>query len=397
MARNKTLLTMGAALTAAVTICTIGTANADLAPTAGDAVGIGSDTVQNIGNFLADGDNQGNTGYNASGPKNRLVSFDATPDSNDRAGYLNGSTVTTPLALNPTIVLRQGLQPVQRPNGSGSGVAALLLDGAAHNIDYVRMSRLPKTIEQNTATSNAGVGALRVIKISTDDLGLAVSGVTTLGGFSTGVATNAPLGGTALTAAQIVNIYKCTTGFTDWSSLGGAAGAIVPQIPQTGSGTGDTFRTDLQALNGGVAVTLGSCVVIVEENDITTLNTNKNAIAPFSKGRKSLFDLGYFNNPANKYGTPQVALTSGVQFTAATNYTDTRNLYIVFRNSDTASSTKFQPGSSVNLIQDLFYNPTNVGGATPYVKGAAGQADIAAAGATPAYVDCGSGATVTTC
>jgi len=395
MARNKTLLTMGAALTAAVTICTIGTANADLAPTATDAVGIGSDTVQNIGNFLADGDNQGNTGYNSTSPKNRLVSFDATPDANDRTGYLNGSTSAALLPLNPTIVLRQGLQPVLRPNGSGAGVSALLLDGA-HNIDYVRMSRLPSVADQNTATSTPGVGALRVIKISTDGLGLAVSAVTTLGGVSTGVPTNAPLGATALTAAQIVGIYKCSVGFTDWSSLGGTAGTIVPQIPQAGSGTRSTFVADLTALNGGVAFTLGSCVQTVEENDSTTLNNNKNAIAPFSQGRKGLFDLGYFNTP-KAYGTPQTQLTSGVQFTATGTYFDVRNLYVVFRDSDKTAAAKFQPGGALNLVQELFYNPTNVGGVAPYVKGAAGQADIAAAGATPAYFDCGSGATVTTC
>ena len=389
MARNKTLLTIGAALTAAVTICTIGTANADIAPSAGDAVGIGSDTVQNIGNFLADGDNQGNPGYNASGPKNRLVSFDATPDGNDRAGYAQGSTAAAPKPLNPTIVLRQGLQPVQRPNGSGAGVAALIADGTAHNIDFVRMSRLPKVSEQNNGI--AGVGPLRVIKISTDALGLAVSAVTTLNGVSTGVATHAPLGGTSLTAAQIVSIYQCSTGFTNWSSLGGTAGTIVPQIPQSGSGTGDTFRADLQALNGGTAVTLGGCVQTVEENDSTSLNTNPDAIAPFSAGRKSLFDIGYFNNPANKYGTPQTQLTSGVQFTASTTYTDTRNLYVVFRDSDKTSTTKFQPGSSVNYVQDLFL------GANPYVASGAGAADIAAAGATPAYKDCGAGAGVTTC
>lgn len=388
MARNKSLLGLGAALTAAVTVCTMGSAYADLAPSAGDAVGIGSDTVQNIANFLADGDNQGNSGYNATFPKNRLVSFDATPDSNDRAGY-----TSTGGALNPTIVLRQGLQPVQRPNGSGSGVAALIADGTAHNIDFVRMSRLPKTTEQNAAIAAAGVGALRVIKISTDDLTLATSGVTTLNGVSTGVATHAP--SAALTAAQIVGIYQCSTGFTDWSSLGGTAGTIVPEIPQSGSGTGDTFRADLANLNGGTAVTLGPCVKTVEENDPGSLNTDPNAIAPFSTGRKNLYDMGYFNNPANKYGTTQQQLTSGVALNSTATYKDTRNLYIVFRDSDVSSTTKFQPGGALNKFQDLFYSPT--AGVTPFVKSAVGQAAITAAGATPAYVNCGAGAGVTSC
>ena len=379
MARNKTLLGLGAVMTAAVTVCTMGAARADLAPSLGDSVGIGSDTVQNIGNFVADGDNLGDSGYNGNNPKFRMISFDATPDGNDRAGYLNGSTPAAPVALNPTIVLRQGLQPVQRPNGSGAGVTALINDGAGHNIDFVRMSRLPKVTEQQAAVAAAGVGALRVIKISTDALQLAVSNTT-----------NAPAA--ALTAQQIVDIYKCT--ITNWSAVGGLAGTIAPQIPQSGSGTGDTFRADLAALNGGVAVTLGGCVQTVEENDPASLNTNPNAVAPFSEGRKALYDSGYFNNPANKYGTPQVALTSGIKFTSIATYSDVRGLYIVFRDSDTGAAAKFQPGGALNKVRTLFYNP---GGAAPFIAGAAGQAAIAAAGGTPTFIDCGAGTTVTSC
>lgn len=380
MARSKSLLGLTAAVGAVVTLTTATSAHADLAPTKDDVVGIGSDTVQNIVDFLADGDTAGDNGYNATGPKNRLVSFDATPDANDRAGYLDGSTVSAPIALNPTIVLRQGTQPVQRPNGSGAGVAALIAD-TTHKIDFVRMSRLPKVSEQNSATAATGVGALRVIKISTDNLKLA-----------TATTTNAP---DNLTAQQIVDIYTCKT--TDWATDGGTAGTIAPLIPQSGSGTGDTFRNDLATLNGGTAVTLGSCVTTVEENDPSSVNSNPNAIVPFSEGRKNLYDKGYFNDPKNKFGTAQTPLTSGIKFVATSTYTDTRGLYIVFRNSDVASTKAFQPGGSLNWVQDLFYNPTNAGSATPFVNTDAGKALIAAAGATPAYKDCGSGASVTSC
>lgn len=380
MSRSKSLLGLTAAASAAITLVTVGSAHADLAPTSGDAVGVGSDTVQNIVDFLADGDSAGDTGYNSTGPKNRLVSFDATPDANDRAGYLNGSTTSAPLALNPTIVLRQGQHPVQRPNGSGAGIAALIAD-ANHSIDFVRSSRLPKVSEQQAATAAAGVGALRVVKISTDNLRLATASTT-----------NAPA---SLTSQQIVDIYSCKV--TDWSAVGGTAGTIAPEIPQSGSGTGDTFRSDLAGLNGGTAVTLGSCVTTTEENDPSSLKNNPNAIAPFSEGRKNLYDSGYFNDPSVKFGNPAVPLTSGIKLLPTTTYVDTRGLYIVFRNSDVASTKAFQPGGALNLIQDLFYNPTNAGGATPYVKTDAGKAAIAAAGATPTYVDCGSGASVTSC
>ncbi len=378
MARRTSLLGLGAALTAAVTVCTMGAAHADLAPSGTDHVGIGSDTVQNIGNFVADGTTLGDPGYNTAGGKNRLISFDATPDANDRAGFAFNSTPGANVALNPTIVLRTGLKPVQRPNGSGAGVTALLAD-TAHNIDFVRMSRLPTTAEQSNTT--AGVGPLRVIKISTDNLAVAKS---------SDVVSNAPA---TLTATQLVDLYKCNT--TNFTAVGGTAGVPKPYIPQTGSGTRSAFLADLKAANGNVDVVLGSCVLTAEENDPAVIRGDANAIAPFSAGRKALYDSGYFNDPSKKYGEAVVPLTSGVVLVGG--YVNTRGLYIVFRNSDVASPIKSQPGSVVNKIQDLFYNPTNVGLVVPFVNSDAGRADITAAGATPTYVDCGSGAGVTVC
>ena len=66
---------------------------ADPAPSSNDVVGVGSDTLQYMLDFGADGDFNSNPGYNA-GKLSRLISFDATPDANARAGYLNGSTST---------------------------------------------------------------------------------------------------------------------------------------------------------------------------------------------------------------------------------------------------------------------------------------------------------------
>ena len=74
---------------------------ADYAPSKGDVVGVGSDTLQYMVDFLADGDAYGDTGYNQLGNKNKLVSFDATADANARLAYgVNGGqasqTVCTP-------------------------------------------------------------------------------------------------------------------------------------------------------------------------------------------------------------------------------------------------------------------------------------------------------------
>src|SRR3954447_21383442 len=86
-------------------------ANADHAGESADIVGVGSDTIQYAGNFLADGDYLGNPGFNASGA--RMVNFDATGDANGK------------LTAGAGVVLRGGTVPVTRPNGSGGGVTFL--------------------------------------------------------------------------------------------------------------------------------------------------------------------------------------------------------------------------------------------------------------------------------
>jgi ABC-type phosphate transport system substrate-binding protein len=369
-------------------------ASADIAPSSTDVVGVGSDTVQNIANFLADGDpSVASSGINSTVSKNRLFSFDATPDANDRAGYLNGSasgTVGTPPVsllkpLTPTIVLRAGSSPVLRPNGSGSGIAALLADPTGTSINYVRSSRLPTSPELTAA--NAGVNGLHVIKIATDALKVAAANIT-----------NAPL---TLSAVQLVGIYECTT--TDWGTVGGTAGQVpIPLIPQTGSGTRNTFLADLQTAKGATPLALGTCVQTVEENDpaaITAATTQAtppvlspaNAIAPFSEGRNNLYASGYFHNPAVAF-PGGVALTSGI--TMKGGYVNTRGLFIAFRDRDKTSATPWQPGATQNWVQALFLNPAGI----PFVNSTDGKAAIAAGGSTPAYTDCGAGAAVlTTC
>jgi hypothetical protein len=378
-------MAVGAAITiAGLNLAMIAPAHADIAPGGTDIVGVGSDTVQNMANFVGDGDPSfASVGVNSTVSKNRFFSFDATPDANDRAGYLQGSTSTAAKALTPSIVLRAGHSPVQRPNGSGAGVTALNAD-PTHQINFVRMSRLPKVAEQNTSVTNGNVGGLHVIKISTDNLKIASA-----------TTSNVPAAG--LTAAQLVPIYQCAVGSTDWAAFGGTAGTIIPQVPQAGSGTGDTFRADLATANGGVAVTMGGCVQTVEENDPTSITGSTspaNTIAPFSEGRFNLYANGYFFNPATVFPGAAAPLTSGVKlYSGATNYVDNRGLYIVFRDADKNLTTKWQPGTSFNWVQALFLNAS----AAPYVNSTDGQAAIAAGGGTPTYVDCGAGPGVTTC
>ncbi len=381
MVRHSSLICLGSALSAAALLATsVGSAYADYAPSAADAVGVGSDTVQNIGNFLADGDAAGNTGYNAAGNTNKVVNFDATPDANDRAGFAfqnctAAASCTTPSAdLTPTIVLRAGINPWQRPNGSGAGINALIAD-KDHNIDYVRMSRLPSAAEYTNAGNAPGVGAIRAVKISTDNLKVAVA-----------TTSNAPA---TITTAQLVGIYQCTT--NDWGTVGGTAGQVPqPIIPQPGSGTRSAFLSNLKAANNNTDVVLGSCVITGEENDPSVVNANANRVAPFSEGRLNLFNAGYFKSPTQVYGTsPRTSVVAGVKLLGG--YVNNRGLYVVVRTADAAGGTPFQPGGQATKVQDLFYSTAP--GAVPFAQSDAGQADIAAAGATPTYLVCGVAAT----
>lgn len=384
MRSRTTIFAGGAALTAAaLSLTLVAPATADIAPRKTDIIGVGSDTVQNIANFMADGDpSLASVGINAAGGKNRFFSFDATPDANDRAGYLNNSTSLAPKPLNPTIVFRAGNKPVQRPNGSSSGVKALLADTTATSkINFVRMSRLPSAAEHDKATANGWVGGLRVIKLSTDAMKIAATDTT-----------NAPA---AIAIADLVKIYKCEAGARDWTAFGGSAGTIIPQMPQVGSGTGDSFKKDLKTANGGVDVPLGACVEIVEENDpnsITGSSSPANTIAPFSEGRDNLYNSGYFTDPTVPFPGSATPLNAGIKMLGG--YVQNRGLYIVFRDRDKDSTVPFQPGGNLNWVRSLFYNP---GGTAPYAAGADAAGAITAGGATPAYTDCGAGNTVVSC
>jgi ABC-type phosphate transport system substrate-binding protein len=383
------MFSVGAALPAQAAT----TAPADYAPNFNDVVGVGSDTVQYILDFGLDGDVSGDTGYNDAGNLYKAISFDATADANARGAYLNNSTNSSLLPLNPTIVLRGGTYPVQRPNGGTAGINALLADTAAADptINFVRAASAPTTAQGATAVTN-GWGGLQTFDIASDDLEIAVDST----------ATNAPVG---LSVQQLVQIYECND--TAWTQVGGSSSAtIIPVIPQTGAGIRTTFLNDLKAANGGTAITLGSCVVTAEQNDPTAITGNAtpaNVIEPFSAGRLNLWNgqsgntsfgsnpgTGYFHDPTVAYPggaalSPGVKLLSGAPSDSNSVYDDHYNLWVVYRWSDQVSTTAWQPGSTLNWAQTLFCDP---GGPTPFFQTPAGKTLIAEAGANPSTQSC---------
>ncbi|MGN8247141.1 substrate-binding domain-containing protein [Cellulomonas soli] len=299
MKRTKVSLLLTVALAGVLAATVAGPASADPTPQPKDVVGVGSDTTEYAVNFLADGVRVGSLyspGYNASAGA-RLVSFNAT-----------GST---------PVVLKSGTTAVTRPNGSGAGKATLFGAGANSNVNFARSS---------SSLSAAEVSAgLWQVPFALDGLKLA-----------TATTSNAPA---SITAAQLVGIYNGS--ISNWNQIGGASGAIVPMIPQTGSGTRTVFLAQLQAANGGVAVTLASTVVEVQEHDAAPIAANANAVAPFSTGRAKT--------------------ATGIKLEGGWSYT--RALYNVVRSAD-LSSVWF----------------TQVFGADGFVCSGSGQALIEAAG-----------------
>lgn len=472
-------LKIGAGMLAAAAIVTFvapSSAFADYAPSSGDVVGVGSDTLQAMVDFTADGDYVSDPGYNSAGNKFKYISIDATADANTRLAYgpggANGfgtaatspsgttSTIVTspaptencapgtgtkvgtgnltsgdpasadlPCVLAPTIVLRAGLSPEQRPNGSGAGFKLLNADtnsstgapignGGKGLVNFSRASSSQVTGNSNFNSVTVGSDKIQMLAAA-------------------GTVAN-PTNAVPLTAAQLTSVYNCT--LTDWGvAAGGSATGqtIVPLLPQVGSGTRSKFLSSISN------PTLGSCVQNVEENDPLAIQDSSspvNAIEPMSTTRLNLFlgldstgasinATGYFKDPTCPFNPSTSALTGvagtgnappacqnaaaaivpKVQlFGSGTAFSVSRDLLVYFRSADINSPIKFQPGGTLNWVRTLFYNPCPVAigdpnfaadgcstdstgligfgpGGAPYVDTFAGQTDISSAGVTPKY------------
>ena len=304
-------------------------------------------------------------------------------------------------ALAESVILRAGTKPVLRPNGSGKGVAALNSDFSSPgyeglptgSIQMARMSRLPSTTEESNCptTGTNPCGGLHVYRIASD-------------GFTMVHAASGYNGPASLSINELVSVYTCA--ITKWNQLpgnsGGSGNTIHPLIPQSGSGTRGAFLTDLSAAAGST-INPGSCVRTVQEHDPTGIYADGSpgdAIEPFSTGKIGLINGtinasgAYFVNGVSYSGAGAAngAYTAGfLAKTAAGNATDgnpnwstNRNLYLVIRNSDLTSTTPFQPGSSANWASAII-----TANLTSAFRSTNGKAEIAAAGFTYSYLDCG--------
>jgi ABC-type phosphate transport system substrate-binding protein len=370
--------------TAGSLVLALAPAEADLGPQPKDVVSVGSDIQQNAFNFLADGYHE-LPGYNTAGNKWRFVNFDSSGDANGRSAYVSGTSTVA----NPTIVLRAGADNVTRPSGGNGGLNNLTRDVPGW-IDVARSPNNPTTDQQTAAESNIHT-RLRTVRVALDrDL------------IATATVTNAPA---TLSGDDVLKIYEGT--YKKWGDIPGYAGSaptedIVPLYLPSTAGMLSVFTKELTRLKGANFAPAAG-LRVVQQNDPTVITSlteaeRKNAIVPFPRGRFRLLEKGYYadspNGGINAYSSTQdrTALSaagiklldpdsSGVKTLGQPFGTDFA-YNAVFRESDYQSDEPWQPGSTLNWVQALFYNP---GGPEPFVNTEAGKALLRAAGVEPAY------------
>lgn len=401
----KTGVASAAVLAMAAGLATPATANPQAQLS--DVVIVGSDTAQFMTSFTDDGMRgitgvtgmNAQAGYNATN-RNRIFSYDAT---------LDGLGRTTSVASGGVggEVLRYGTAPMHLPNGSGDGYnyfAADTLSGAKI-MDFVRGSRLPKTADVTNMTNASD--HYHSWRIASDGMQIAVSNSES----------NAPAAG--LTKAQLQGIYSNSPTYVTWHDINSSLStdAIVPMLPQDGSGTHDDFVGDL----GAPADPTNPDLVRTEEHDPSPLTpsgfasliqgapynatdtgskdaagneiyswnghnvTVADAISPFSTGRYNLIQKGYFDvNRSNGLNDP--AWKDALKLLpSSTGYFYQRYLYLSARESAYESTTGWQTGSTTNKVQAVIN----------WYNSAQGRVLITDAGVTPNFADCGEDATTT--
>jgi ABC-type phosphate transport system substrate-binding protein len=345
-----------------------------------DVVGIGSDTIFIAANFMADGDTLGDLGFNASSLERRMISVDPTGDGNGRL------TTLTPAA---TVQLRAGHTPVVRPNGTGAGITFINTNDtvAPFQVDFVRASAMPTAAQQQAAVT-AGFGGIHCYQFAIDGLQMAVSKT---------VATDA--GTQGLSANTLVQLYSATGTIRTWGQVPGYNGTtpnntIHAIIPQSGSGTAKFFLAQLQAANGGVAITLRTDVITSEEHDPTVIQSDADAIAPFSTARASLLNSGYFGTAAENTITLQSPPTNPNAFAV------TRPVFILVRQNSVTDHTgadgiafpwRGSGTTGQNWVEALF-GPAGTPTGSPggfMARSTLASPIVAAAGFTYSYSDAG--------
>lgn len=437
---RTTAIVTSAGLLVSTLLLTAAPSQADVAPQEKDVVSTGSDILQSAFNFLADGYGE-LPGYNTAGNRWRFINFDSSGDAQGRTAYIDPRLLPTVdvggikyvkqsdvKQLNPTIALRAGQPLVVRPSGGGGGGRDAIINDYVDDKgigDWIDVGRSPDPVDasgtanQTKAQNQLGT-KLYSVQFGTDRQVIA-----------TAADTNAPA---SLSAATVKAIYKGD--ITKWNQIpgnsGGSSETIIPLTLPSDAGMWNTFLTGIRVANG-LSITEWTDANArsnpnsfnVQQNDPTAITNlppadQKNAIVPFPKSRLAVVNNGYYTvakdgdkdgtialtNPYNggagytgkftkgdqELGRHRVsASASGIKLLAPTSTGTTASdaygqnfaLRAIFRESDLNSTTPWQPGSTLNWVRTLFYNPGS--DVLPFVRTPAGKALIEAAGQAPTY------------
>ena len=208
-------------------------------PCENDAVGVGSDTITPLTDQLA-------TDYN-----NSLGIHPACSKVSPAKPYEYSWDAVNPItgAIGDSITEKADCPSIPRPDGSSAGINQLATfqksTSGPYCTNFARSSR-----PRGSSDPPYGPGGVAFVALAGDAVTWAAPAVNTA----------APA---SLTVAQLNAIYTCTD--TNWDQVGGANQAIVPFLPQSGSGTLSFFLAAI-----GVT-TPGPCV----SNDNNTLEENE--------------------------------------------------------------------------------------------------------------------------
>ncbi|GAA4908092.1 substrate-binding domain-containing protein [Tessaracoccus lubricantis] len=308
---------------AGLALSTVVSTNAAAEPVSSSFAVVGSDTLQDVLNALANGTSITGANVRSTAGDQNIGSFDAT-----------GSTWIQTKANGP----RFG-----RPNGSGDGVKALSrsIDGAPYTSGTPGApANVVITGQVDVARSSSGPGSntnpagpLLYIPFGRDALTYAHSG-----------GANAAFD--SIDAATLKGLFDCSI-----TTVGGVA--VTPVIPQAGSGT----RSDWLSKLGLTEATLGSCVQVGQEHDTEKLSDGSafpaNAVTPMSAAQWVAQNTGAgidrrgagvkVGSPIA--GTPAVTGTGTAMVPNAAFYSNStwgRDTYIVVENARvTAGDTKY--------------------------------------------------------
>jgi len=337
-------------------ISAFGVANTAFAePVSQSYVVVGSDTLQDVLNGLANGTSVSGASVRSTAGTMAIGSFDATG--------------TTSIQTKPSGP-RFG-----RPNGSGDGVKALSrsIDGAPYTSATVGSpAAVVITGQVDIARSSSGAtqvadGALRYIPFGRDALSYAHSG-----GSNTAFDN--------IDQATLKGLFECTI-----TQVGGVT--VAPVVPQSGSGTRKDWLSKIGVTEASMPeVSEGGCVQVGQEHDTTTLSNGTpfpaNAVTAMSAAQWVAQNTGAGINRIGagvKIGSPVAGVlpTTGSGTATAPNpafYSNTtwgRDTYIVVENARvTVGDAKYD----ANLANVVSTAATKLGNITSSLPGQAGSA-----------------------